>query len=457
VTADATAERVTHLGRSYALTLAGSGGVLVLTVYTGALSARLLAPDGRGVVGAIAAWAMLASFLGAMGVRDGMTWQEARNGSLAPVILTSTLVTTLVLSVLTFGITQILVPIGFRAQSDTVIFYARVAMLWVLPYMFYTALGSVFGARQRFAAITAMRVAQPLLYAVGLTIAWSVGRAGIPEVLALQALSFALPAVVAAAVLVAESGLGGFDAAVTRRSAAYGIRAYGGTIGTLANSRLDLLVIPAVLLAADIGLYVVAISAASMIVGLFGSLHLVVFPAAARRDEAHRIVLIQRAVRLVVTASVLSAIVLGFAAPWLVTTLYGSDFAGAVAPLRLLLPGVCCWAAASVMTSGLKALGQPGAASAAQFIGVGVTVVGLVVLLPPLGIAGAAITSTASYATVFALLMLLFARSTRTRIRDTLGARALIRDIGSMMGRLRRPGGGTVTSPVEPRAAEVTS
>ena len=46
--------RRASLGRAYALTLASSAGMLVLNLMTGVLSARLLSPDGRGAVGAIA-------------------------------------------------------------------------------------------------------------------------------------------------------------------------------------------------------------------------------------------------------------------------------------------------------------------------------------------------------------------------------------------------------------------
>lgn len=430
--------RQARIGRSYAVTMAGSAGALVLTLFTGIVSARLLGPDGRGVVGAIAAWAMLASFIGGVGLRDGMGWLEARDWRLAPRVLTSTLVSTLALAVLAMFAAQLLVPLGFRAQADDVVLMAQVAMVWVIPYMAYNALGSLFGARQRFLAITMMRVGQPFVYAVALAALWWVDRAGVGEVVAVQAGSFLVPAVAALVVLTRESGMGRFDPALTREGAAYGIRAFGNTLGQLANSRLDMLVLPALLLAADIGLYVVAVSASSMIVGLFGSLSLVVFPAAARAGGADAVALAQRAIRLVLFASVVVAVVVGLLAPWLVELLYGAEFSDAVRPLWLLLPGTCCWATAAIVGSGLKAIGRPGAASVAQFVGVGVTVVGLAVLLRPLGIEGAAITSTVTYLTVLVVSLVLFARASGTSLASTLDAGKLRRDIALTKQRLRR-------------------
>lgn len=424
--------RPARLGRSYAVTLAGSVVVIVLTLFTGVVSARLLAPDGRGAVGAIAAWAMLASFIGGVGLRDGMNWLAARDERLAPRVLTSTIVSTMALAVVTIVVVQLLVPIGFRAQSDTVIRTAQIAMIWVFPYMLYNAFGSLFGSRQRFGAINWMRVGQPFVYAVGLGVLWWIGRVGVGEVVALQAASFVIPAALAFVELRRQSGLGRFDRDVTRQAASYGVRSFGATLGELTNSRLDLLVLPAIVVASEIGLYVVAVSAASMIVGVFGSLGVVVFPAAARAGGADAIALTQRATRLVLAASALSAITLGLAAPWLVQLLYGSEFSGSVTPLRHLLPGTCCLAGVAIVNGGLKAIGRPGSASIAQFAGVGVTVVGLAVLLGPLGITGAAIASSLSFFTVLVVGLVLFARASNTSVGAMFAPNEFLSDFSSL-------------------------
>ncbi len=121
----------------------------------------------------------------------------------------------------------------------------------------------------------------------------------------------------------------------------------------------------------------------------------------------------------------------------LIRLLYGQEFVGAVTPLRLLLPGVACWAAAQIVTSGLKGLGRPVAASVAQFSGVAVTVVGLVLLLERYGIRGAAFTSSVSYFVVLAVGLVSFSAASGTRIRDTLSLRLMIVDVRWAAGRVR--------------------
>lgn len=426
------------VARPYMVTLLGSSGALLFNLYTGIVSARLLAPEGRGVVGAIVGWVMVTTFLSGFGFQQGLSWIESRDHRRAPAILTTTVISTFALSIMGITIAEILLPIGFGAQTDEALRYARIAMVWVLPYMAYNSFGNVFGARQQFGAVNVLRIAQPILYAVALTLLWIVGQVGVAEVLAVQALSFLIPALVAFAILRRASGMGRPDRSLTREGASFGFRAYGSTLGQLANTRLDLVVLPAVVVAADIGLYVVAVSAATLVVGLFGSLQVVVFPAAARAGGAAAVQLAQRAIRIVMLASIAVASVLGLGASWFVQVLYGAEFIGAVRPLRIMLPGVCCWATAAIVAASLKAIGRPMGATIAQLVGVVVTLVGLAVLLPRYGIAGAALTSTLSYATAFGLGMYLFINATGTTITGTFGLAAIRSDVAWFQERLGR-------------------
>lgn len=417
------------LAGSYLITLAGSAGMIVLTLYTGVVSARLLSPDGRGAVGAIAGWVIVVTVLSSLGVREGMSWIEAKSSELAPQVLTISVVAVFATSALGIAVAELLIPWGFAAQSDEVVRYAQIFILWVLPYSACYAFTTLFGARQRFSVVTAMRVGQPLIYAIALTGLWMAGEADVVSVLIAQVTSFLIPALLAFSSLYRQSGMARFDRDIARRGVAYGIKAFGSTLGFLANSRLDLMILPAIVISSEIGLYVVAVSAGSMIVGLFGSLRVVVFPAAARIGGTEAVIVTQRAIRVVFAAAACTALALGLLASFLVELLYGSEFAGAVTPLRLLLPGVTCWAVAQITVSGLKGIGRPTGASVAQFSGVAVTIVGLALLLSPYGIRGAAITSSASYLTVLMVGLVLFSRATGTRILDTLNPAALVVDV----------------------------
>lgn len=430
--------RKAAMGSSFLLTFGGSVGSLVLNLFTGIVSARLLGPEGRGVVGAITAWVIIVALIGNLGVKDGLSYVESRDHRRSAKVLTLTVASVSVMSVVAVLISEIFVPIGFRAQSDEAVRQAQIFMIWVIPTMSFNGLGSQFGARQRFGAVTAMRVGQPFLYAVGLAVMWARGSASVVDILVLQVATFYLICVVAVWSLWRESGFGPLDLQLGRESWRYGIRSFGTSFGVLANTRLDQMILPAFVLADEIGLYVVAVRAAGMVVGLFGSLGLVLFPATARAERAEAIQLSQRAIRLVFVLSLVSSVVLFLAAELAIDILYGSEFGGAVVSLRLLLPGVVFWSTSAIITSVLKGLGHPVAASVAQFIGLGLTVVGLAVTLGPFGIEGAAVTSSVSYFTVCAVGFVQFLRVSGTKWSQTISASSIAGDLVWFRARLGR-------------------
>jgi peptidoglycan biosynthesis protein MviN/MurJ (putative lipid II flippase) len=71
----------------------------------------------------------------------------------------------------------------------------------------------------------------------------------------------------------------------------------------------------------------------------------------------------------------------------------------------LLLPGAVLFAGSSILGAGLYAAGRPFTATIPQLIGMVVTVAGLFAFLRIGGITAAALVSTASYATVFLVML----------------------------------------------------
>jgi O-antigen/teichoic acid export membrane protein len=247
---------------------------------------------------------------------------------------------------------------------------------------------------------------QPAIVLVGLVGLWIAGQVDVGPVLAVHAASWVVTLVLVALLLREDLHVGRPSRHVARASFAYGLRLHGQSLGSLATARLDVMVMPAILAPAQIGWYVVAVSAASLVVPLFGQVRSVVFAAGARHHRQRAIDITLMALRFSLLGSAAAAVVLGVVAPVILRLVYGDEFVAASTPLRILLPGIVAWCAAGVLTSGLNALGRPGVGSAAQGIGALATVVGLALTLPTLGIEGAAITSSVSYVAVFVVLWL---------------------------------------------------
>jgi O-antigen/teichoic acid export membrane protein len=113
-----------------------------------------------------------------------------------------------------------------------------------------------------------------------------------------------------------------------------------------------------------------------------------------------------------IPAITLVCLVVAIGAGWFIPTLFGTAFAPAVPLVRLLCIAVVLDATNSCLYAILVGLGLPGATSQITACGFAATVIGWVVMLPTLGVTGAALTSIAAYGTVTSLMM--------RRVRQTL-------------------------------------
>jgi O-antigen/teichoic acid export membrane protein len=122
--------------------------------------------------------------------------------------------------------------------------------------------------------------------------------------------------------------------------------------------------------------------------------------AGSARAEADR--LAPGMARMTLLLTVVVALVL-LPLAWLAIRLVLPDFSGSLLPFAILLPGTVALGLSKVLSGYISGLGRPGPVSAIAATGLVVNVVANLVLIPPLGIAGAAISSLLSY-TVHALL-----------------------------------------------------
>jgi O-antigen/teichoic acid export membrane protein len=100
-----------------------------------------------------------------------------------------------------------------------------------------------------------------------------------------------------------------------------------------------------------------------------------------------------------------------FATPLLLPLLFGADYRAAV-PAALLLVVAGGFSGLNLtLSNGLRGLGHPQTSLIAEVLGLVVTALGLLVLLPPLGILGAAAASLLAYASACGYLAVQLSRA----------------------------------------------
>jgi O-antigen/teichoic acid export membrane protein len=385
-----------------ALTIAASTGALVMTLGTGVLLARALGPSGRGEVAAIMTAPQLAGWVFLLGSTQTISYFRAREPQHAAALLGTWLALTLPLAAAAIVLGEALLPAIMAAQTDAALHLAQLFMLTAgLVLLTESVLGFLLGA-EHFALFNALKVLAPALVAGCYVTAWAGGALTVG--FAVWSFAAVNGVVVAGAIafLVARHGIARPRAGLARRTLWYGLKAHSTNVSFVLNARLDLLILPAFVPAATVGLYSVSTNISWIVFALAGSVAAIVLPVAARQGLGHGPATIVRSARATLLVALALAVVLALIAEPLVRIVFGAGFAGSVGALRILLPGSVLYAAALVLVAGLYACNRPFTAACAQCSGLVVTVAGLLLFLRGGGIEAAAWVSTAAYATVFA-------------------------------------------------------
>jgi O-antigen/teichoic acid export membrane protein len=181
----------------------------------------------------------------------------------------------------------------------------------------------------------------------------------------------------------------------------YGVRALPGTTSMLVNNRLDQLLIAPLVDLRALGLYAVAAGTSFLPTVPANAVAAAAFSSIVPDGHLGRASRASTAVRHGLVVAAVSAIGLAALAPLAVPLLYGGSFRAAVVPTVILLLGSIPWGGQIVARQCGNALGHPGFGSIGEMAGLVVTVIGLPICVPLIGIEGAAIVSFVAYSTRF--------------------------------------------------------
>lgn len=178
----------------------------------------------------------------------------------------------------------------------------------------------------------------------------------------------------------------------------YAWRALGTIVASSVTARLDQAVLAGFVGPKELGLYAVAVTAASVTSPLATGVTQALF--GHLRDERSSLIAASRFRRTLWVTTLMSAAVatiIGVLTPLLLRLVFGVAFEGATIALRILLPGSVAYNMLTVMGTKLNSDGRPGDAARAALLGGIITVVGLIFAIPAFGIEGAAAVTSVAF------------------------------------------------------------
>lgn len=172
------------------------------------------------------------------------------------------------------------------------------------------------------------------------------------------------------------------------------------------HQRVDQYLVELLLGARALGLYAVAVSLGEVVTQVPAMLGMVIFPLTARAsDQASAARATLRRTLWVCAVIAVAMVPLGIFAPQFVHLLFGDAFANSVGLLRLFLPGVVFLSGLLMLNRHVNATGYPMYQLWVMVAGLATNVGANLLLLPRIGVAGASVASSISYAAWLGLLV----------------------------------------------------
>jgi len=184
-----------------------------------------------------------------------------------------------------------------------------------------------------------------------------------------------------------------------KKSYAYGFKGWLGNIAITANTRIDQLVLGVVASAEALGNYSIAVMLSELVWIIPGALGQVIYNrVAGDEDEMASLELVKKTHRIVLSFLLLCTFLVAVAGSYIIPWAYGDDFSGAILPFLVLLPGTLIMVSTKLLSKLFTASGYILITTKVQIVSSIVSIILYVMLIPHMGILGAAIAATIGYA-----------------------------------------------------------
>ena len=189
-----------------------------------------------------------------------------------------------------------------------------------------------------------------------------------------------------------------------------GVRGQLGNVATFFNYRLDVFVVNYYLSTSEVGLYALGVMVSEALWQVPNAAAMALIPRTAREADDSRTEFTCLVCRQVFALACLMALAVAALGAWLIPLIFGARFAPSVPVIWWILPGTVALAVAKVMCSDLMARGMPQYATIFAFVSLVITVSLDLVLIPRMGIQGAALASSLAYLTNSLLVAMVLKR-----------------------------------------------
>ncbi len=421
---------------AYLSTMAGSTAIQAAGIVTGILSARLLGPEGRGLLVLVILIPGLAVSFGNLSLPFATAYLISKDRERAREISSTAFWTSLVmglgLMVVVYLLLDRLIPSGKHEVTSVLRWYIA-----TIPVTFLSmSLLGIDHGLQRFLRYNVLRALTPGLCVLGMLGLWLTGTVSLRGI----AFCYFGGAVAVAAVRAVMVGKAispvFFRYATARRLLGRGALLHLPALSSVALMNIDRVMLARMVDEAALGYYAVALALAMGQYGIASAFMQVSFVKIAGEKSSHGAKrALVRHVRYAQAVILILTVLIALASPWLVVLMFGREFGPSAA---IAIPLVCAkglYGLTVVFDNALRGLGRSFASTAANVVGTATTVVLGLLLIPRLGAQGMAIAMLGAMSLMLALIFAYCKTWLGIPLGDLWGLRfSVIRDLAADVG-----------------------
>ncbi len=413
--------------------------IFVLGILVSIVVSRILGPTQRGVYFLVITINAIIVSLGDLGITFTNTYFLAKGKySLSKVNSNSMLFALLIGAVTMLGYLVFRMPLHNSFLKEVEPAYMLVG-IGLIPFSLYTQFwSSMMVGLNRMTLISKLGIATTVVGSTLTCIVLLVFKLGLVGLLGLWGVSGITSALLRLYLLSKEEKIRiSFDYKMFKELIFFGFKGHLGNIAYHIYHRLDIFLINYFAGATGVGYYSLAVSLAEKTWFLPDSIINASTPRIGSANKEDAEVLTSRVVRHTILLSAITAVILMFAAPWVIPFAYGSEFLPSVTPLMILLPGTVLVCTVFVLCSFFTyQMGRPEIPTICGWIVLAVNLPLCAWLTARYGLIGASFATSLTYLVAFLIILLWYRKVTRQSLCDMLLIKAV--DIYAYFDLLKR-------------------
>ena len=211
-----------------------------------------------------------------------------------------------------------------------------------------------------------------------------------------------------------------YNSEISKTAIKFGVKTHIANLAQFLNYRLDVFIIAMYLPPESVGYYAVATLISERLWTIPNSIGIVLFPKVSSTSNENANLITAQVARNTLFLVTCLVIIIATASYPIIDYLFGDEFIPAVKPMLFLLPGITTLSVSKIFAADLSGRGRPQYATYASMSSLISNVFLNLILIPRLGIGGAAIASSISYTIASIILFLAFINVSRIPWKDTL-------------------------------------